>query len=231
MSAEPLLPAKEQQGDVVAKCSFDFHNKGRQSSGLECKPEVVLVDERHGRQAWIIQWGRRRVLDPFIVILRRGLEPKLLALSAALGVTLGVFPVCGVTVGLCALFAVILRSKCHWPTLVLANFVVTPFELGLVVPFMRVGELVTHGHHFPFTPGAIWDVIRGRASHDVLFGVLHAVIGWSIFAPVCFSFLFAIFYPIFRYLIRRFGTTALILPELPVSSNVLRKQESSHLSL
>ncbi|KAI5073270.1 hypothetical protein GOP47_0011283 [Adiantum capillus-veneris] len=202
MSSEPLLPATEQQLDYSAKCSFDFCTEGGSLPTLqsELKPEIVLVDERHKRQTWIVRWGRRRVLDPFIVILRRGLEPKLLALSAALGLTVGVFPVCGVTIGLCALIAVILRSKCHWPTLVLANFVVTPFELGLVVPFMRVGELVTNGRHFPFTPGAVWDVIRGRASRDVLFGVLHAVIGWSIFAPVCLSLLFVIFYPIFRFI-------------------------------
>ncbi|MCO5572110.1 hypothetical protein L7F22_025861 [Adiantum nelumboides] len=201
MSCEPLLPEKVQQGDISAKCSFDFCTEGgnveTQQSGLELKPEIVLVGQRQWRQTWVVQWGRRRVLDPFIVILRRGLEPKLLALSAAIGLTVGVFPVYGVTVGLCALIAVILRSKCHWPTLILANFVVTPFELGLVVPFMRVGERVTNGHHFPFTPRALWDVIRGRASLDVLFGVLHAVIGWSIFAPICCSLLFLIFYPIF----------------------------------
>lgn len=222
MSSEPLLLEEKQQCKGLCKGSFNFQPKDRNFVSEQCQPEskpyVVSVEEGCWRQTWIMQWGRRRVFDPFIVILRRGLEPKLLSLSVSLGLTLGVFPVCGVTVGLCALAAVILQSNCHWPTLILANFVATPFQFGLVVPFVRVGELVTHGHHFPFTPKALWDFIRGRASRDVLFGVLHAVIGWSIFAPVCFSVCFLIFFPIFRYLVRKFGPTTLLQPQLPVSA-------------
>lgn len=228
MSSEPLLLANNQQWEVLCKYSFDFQPKDRDSVSEQCEPgskrDVVIINEGYWHQTWIVRWGRHRVFDPFIVILRRGLEPKLLSLSAALGLTLGVFPVCGVTVGLCAIAAVILQSKCHWPTLILANFVVTPFQLGLVVPFVRVGELVTNGHHFPFTPKALWNFIRGRASRDVLFGVLHAVIGWSIFAPFTFSFFFVIFFPIFRCLIRRFGPTSLLQPQ---SVNVCIKRENS----
>eukprot|EP00250_Pteridium_aquilinum_P012424 c20720_g1_i2 orf=237-947(-) len=231
MSSEPLLIARKQQCELLCKCSFDFCPEDSNSVTVQCdlesKLEVVALNEGGRRQTWIVQWGRRRVLDPFIVILRRGLEPKVLSLSAALGLTLGVFPICGVTVGLCAIAAVLLRANCHWPTLVLANFVVTPFQLALVVPFVRVGELVTHGHHFPFTPRALWDAMRGRASRDVLFGVLHAVIGWSIFAPVCFSIYFVFFFPIFRCLIRRFGPASLLQPQSPGSGNVYIKHANS----
>ncbi|KAH9331420.1 hypothetical protein KI387_003528, partial [Taxus chinensis] len=56
------------------------------------------------------------VVDPIVVILRRGVEPKQLALSAALGLTLGVFPICGVTVLLCGIAAAVLGSTVHAPT-------------------------------------------------------------------------------------------------------------------
>lgn len=223
MSSEPFLPATNVKWEALSKHSFDFEpNDGNAiivQSEPNLKTDVVIANQGFWQQTWIVQWGRRRVFDPFVVILRRGLEPKLLSLSAALGLTFGVFPVCGVTFVLCTIASVILRSRCHWPTLVLANFVVTPFQFGLVVPFVRVGELVTHGRHFPFTSKALWDVLRGRASRDVLFGILHAVIGWSIFAPVCFSFFYVIFLPIFGCLIR-YTSTPMPQPRLPVSSNV-----------
>jgi uncharacterized protein (DUF2062 family) len=60
----------------------------------------------------------------------RGTEPKQLALSGALGLTLGVFPICGVTVFLCAAAVAILGGKCNAATVMLANFVATPIELG-----------------------------------------------------------------------------------------------------
>ncbi|CAA3004276.1 Cytoplasmic membrane, partial [Olea europaea subsp. europaea] len=40
------------------------------------------------------QWVRKRIVDPFLQILRRGAEPKQLAFSGAVGITLGVFPIC-----------------------------------------------------------------------------------------------------------------------------------------
>ncbi|KAF6143936.1 hypothetical protein GIB67_001730 [Kingdonia uniflora] len=59
----------------------------------------------------------------------RGAEPKQLAFSTALGITLGVFPVCGVTVLLCGVAIALLGSRCHSPSLMLANFIATPLEL------------------------------------------------------------------------------------------------------
>lgn len=73
-------------------------------------------------------WARRK-LDPLIVILKRGAEPKQLALSSAVGITLGIFPICGTTVILCGIAAALLGSNIHTPTLMLANFVAMPIEL------------------------------------------------------------------------------------------------------
>ncbi|CAA3004275.1 Hypothetical predicted protein [Olea europaea subsp. europaea] len=44
------------------------------------------------------QWVRKRIVDPFLQILRRGAEPKQLAFSGAVGITLGVFPICGILI-------------------------------------------------------------------------------------------------------------------------------------
>ncbi|KAJ0026024.1 hypothetical protein Pint_07221 [Pistacia integerrima] len=138
-------------------------------------------------------WFKKKVIDPLLQILQRGAEPKQLAFSTALGLTLGVFPICGmcilfkkikhfihlritrVTVFLCGMAIAVLKSRCHAPSMMLANFIATPIELSLVVPFLRFGEALTGGPHFPLTSDALKRVLTGKASQEVLFSVAHAV--------------------------------------------------------
>ncbi|XVE70303.1 hypothetical protein DITRI_Ditri10aG0061500 [Diplodiscus trichospermus] len=120
-------------------------------------------------------WLNKKIVDPLLQILRRGAEPKQLAFSAALGFTLGVFPICGVTVLLCGMAIALLGSLSHSPTIMLANFIATPIELSLVVPFLRFGEALSGGPHFPLTSDALKKVLTGQASHQVLLSIAHAV--------------------------------------------------------
>lgn len=151
-------------------------------------------------------WFHRRVVDPLLQILRRGAEPKQLALSAALGITLGVFPICGVTVFLCGMAIPLLGSHCHAPTVMLANFIATPIELSLVVPFLRFGEVILGGPHFPLTPDALKKVLSGQASREVLLSVVHALLGWLVAAPFILAVLYVILLPCFKVLVRKFST-------------------------
>eukprot|EP01018_Ginkgo_biloba_P013160 Gb_21067 [translate_table: standard] len=166
----------------------------------------------------IIRWVQSKVLDPFLVILRRGLEPKLLSISAALGITLGVFPVYGVTIILCAIAASCLGPSCHVPTLMLANLIATPLEIGLLVPFLRLGEWASGGEHFLLTSDALWKLLSGQANHAIVYGLLHALIGWAILAPLLLGCFYVIFFPLFWCLIRRFGVDPLVETPTPISS-------------
>ncbi|CAN6475429.1 unnamed protein product [Victoria cruziana] len=87
----------------------------------------------------------------------------------------------------------------------LANFVATPIELSLVVPFLRFGEIVTRGPHFPLTTDALRKVVTGEASRDVLISIYHALLGWFIAAPVILAVLYVFFFPCFKYLVRKFS--------------------------
>ncbi|WOL18760.1 hypothetical protein Cni_G27557 [Canna indica] len=122
----------------------------------------------------LIPWLNRKIVDPFLQIISKGAEPKQLAFSTALGVTLGLFPICGVTVFLCGLAIALLRHHCHAASVMLANFVATPIELSLVIPFLRLGELLTGGSHLPLTSDAVKKVVTGQASQEVLIAILHA---------------------------------------------------------
>ncbi|XP_060964525.1 uncharacterized protein LOC115705711 isoform X2 [Cannabis sativa] len=150
-------------------------------------------------------WLHKKIVDPLIQILRRGAEPKLLAFSAALGITLGLFPICGVTVFLCGLAIALLGSHCHAATVMLANFVATPIELSLVVPFLRFGEFISGGSHFPLTSDAFRKVLTGKASNEVLLSIAHALLGWLIASPFIMGILYLIFLPCFKILVHKFS--------------------------
>ncbi|XP_061337386.1 uncharacterized protein LOC133284402 [Gastrolobium bilobum] len=154
----------------------------------------------------ITGWFHTKITDPLLSILRRGAEPNQLAFSAALGITLGVFPICGVTIFLCGVAIALLGSFCHAPTVMLANFIATPIELSLVVPFLRFGEVISGGPHFPLTTDALKKVITGQASHEVILSVAHALLGWLAASPFILGTLYIVFLPCFKILVHKFSS-------------------------
>ncbi|KAK7401485.1 hypothetical protein VNO78_13009 [Psophocarpus tetragonolobus] len=167
-------------------------------------------------------WLQKNITDPLLAIIRRGAEPKQLAFSAALGITLGVFPICGVTVFLCGMAIALLGSLCHAPTVMLANFTATPIELSLVVPFLRLGEVISGGSHFPLTSDALKKVFTGQASREVLLSVAHALLGWLAASPFILGTLYIVLLPCFKILVLKFSTVPLS-PKKPPHSEVRLK--------
>ncbi|OMO77626.1 hypothetical protein COLO4_25070 [Corchorus olitorius] len=163
-------------------------------------------------------WFNQKIVDPLLQILRRGAEPKQLAFSAALGITLGIFPICGVTVLLCGVAIALLGSICHSATVMLANFIATPIELSLVVPFLRFGEALSGGPHFPLTSDALKKVFTGQASREVLFSIAHALLGWLVAAPIILAILYTVFLPIFKVLVPKFSSVPMS-PKKPLLSH------------
>jgi hypothetical protein len=69
--------------------------------------------------------------------LLEGISPQRLALTLALGFVLGCIPLVGVPTGLCVVLAVAFRL--NLPAIQAANYVAMPFQLALIVPFVRLG--------------------------------------------------------------------------------------------
>ncbi|CAI9267147.1 unnamed protein product [Lactuca saligna] len=153
-------------------------------------------------------WLRKKIVDPFVKILRRGAEPKQLAFSTALGISLGVFPIVGVTVFLCGLAIAVLGSSVNAPTVMLANFIATPLELSLMIVFLRFGEFIMGGGHFPLTSDALKKVLTGEASMEIFRSLLHALLGWLVLAPLILGALYVILLPAFVILVHKFSNTS-----------------------
>ena len=69
--------------------------------------------------------------------LRQGISPPRLALTLALGFAIGCIPVVGIPTLVCAGLAMALRL--NLPAIQAANYAAMPFQLALIVPFVRLG--------------------------------------------------------------------------------------------
>ncbi|KAI3686862.1 hypothetical protein L1987_80551 [Smallanthus sonchifolius] len=168
------------------------------------------LPRRSGSQG-IGTWINKQVVEPFVEILSRGAEPKELAFSAALGITLGVFPIVGVTFFLCLFAITILGTSVNAPTVMLANFVATPIELSLIIVFLRLGEFLTGGAHFPLTADALKKVLTGQGSKEILLSIVHALLGWFVLAPFILGLLYIVLVPCFTMLVRKFSSSVTLL--------------------
>ncbi|MHB1398746.1 MAG: DUF2062 domain-containing protein [Trichloromonadaceae bacterium] len=116
--------------------------------------------------------------------LRQGLTPNQLALTLALGITLGVLPTVWGTSLLCVLAAWMLRL--NQPLLQLVNCLVFPLQILLFVPFLQLGIFLFGGETPPLVQA--WEP-RGLLSEPLqtlrLAGEanLLAVAGWALAAP------------------------------------------------
>lgn len=73
--------------------------------------------------------------------LSQGATPRRLALTLSLGFAIGCLPVIGIPTLLCATLALALRL--NLPAIQAANYLAMPFQLLLIVPFVRFGGWLT----------------------------------------------------------------------------------------
>lgn len=123
----------------------------------------------------------RRLIQPFVELLKQGVSPEKIALTVALGISIGVIPVIGSTTMLCTLAAVTLRL--NLPGILLVNGVVYPLQLTLLVPFLRAGAWIFHVDGPKLSIGQIFHLIRSDVWHAIAtlwVATMHALVAWVI---------------------------------------------------
>lgn len=144
-------------------------------------------------------WWRRRAVQPMLNLLRQGITPEKLALSIALGFTLGVTPVIGSTSLLCAIAALWLRL--NLPAIQLANYLVYPLQFLLLIPFLRIGEWMVAAEPAPLSVGKIVAMIRADVWHAITslwIATLHALAAWSLLGAIASAVLYFVLAALFR---------------------------------
>ena len=84
---------------------------------------------------------RQQLRKKLVSWLRQGISPRRLGVTLALGFTIGCLPVVGAPTLVCAGLAVALGL--NLPAIQAANYVAMPFQLALIVPFVRLGAKAT----------------------------------------------------------------------------------------
>jgi uncharacterized protein (DUF2062 family) len=146
----------------------------------------------------------RRLVRPVLDLLRQGVTPEKIALSLTLGVALGVFPVLGSTTALCALAALVLRL--NLPAIQIVNYFVYPLQIGLLIPFFRLGERLFRAPHLPLSVSQIYAMIHANmwsAIRSLWTTTWHAIIVWCVVAPVFAGIAYGILAPALRRVLRK----------------------------
>ncbi len=143
----------------------------------------------------------RRVIGPLTALLQQGVTAEKLALSLALGAVIGIFPVPGVTTLMCVVAAILLRV--NHIAIQLANWIVYPLMLVMLVPYVRLGEFLLGADPFPL-------VVRefaAQAKNDPRTAIVtfaealgSGMVGWGATAPLTVAIFFFVFRPLMRRL-------------------------------
>ncbi len=116
-----------------------------------------------------------------VVWLRQGISPRRLALTLALGFAIGCIPVVGVPTLTCAALALLLRL--NLPAIQAANYVMTPLQLLLIVPFARLGEwLFDRGHEHSLAAADLLRLAPLALASRCAGLALHALLAWLVVA-------------------------------------------------
>jgi uncharacterized protein (DUF2062 family) len=136
--------------------------------------------------------------------LTQGVTPERLALTIALGLVLGVFPVLGTTTILCGIAAAALGL--NQPVIQLVNYIAYPAQLVALIPFYRAGETLFHRPHLPLSIPLLVERFRGNTGKFFAdFGIVavDGVVVWCLVAPVAGAAIYLLARPSLQRLARR----------------------------
>lgn len=147
----------------------------------------------------IISTMTRTLSEKTIAFLKQGLTPHDLALTIALGATLGVFPVLGMTTILCTLAAVTLRL--NLPALQSVNWVISPVQIILLIPFTHAGAWVFGGSGITLSLAELKILMETDLLGTIgqfLTAVLRGIGVWALIAVPIGTVLYMVTLPFFR---------------------------------
>ena len=149
---------------------------------------------------------------PFETLVLQGSSTRQLSFAVAIGVTFGLFPIMGVSIPFCFLAALVLKAPQQLTHGV--NYAMYPVQIPLIFVFVRLGEWIMGAPNVSLAPSEILELARTDMVRFVEeFGLtcLHAVLAWSISAPLIFVGTFSAVRPV----IARLRDKHLVKPLIP----------------
>jgi uncharacterized protein (DUF2062 family) len=150
-----------------------------------------------------MNWIRQRIVAPILELLRQGVTPGKIALSLAFGLGLGIIPILGVSTIACT--GVALGLRLNLPAIQLVNYLASPLQLALIIPFVRLGEHLLGSPPQPLTLAAGFALLGSGVLNAIVTlwdAIVHAAIAWLVVGPVLIYVLYRIFKPLLTHAAR-----------------------------
>jgi len=148
-------------------------------------------------------WSRR-VVAPIVRQLKQGVTPEMVALTVALGLVIGVFPILGSTTLLCGIAAAALGL--NQPIIQLVNYFAYPAQLLALIPFYRAGESLFNRPHLPLSMPMLIERFRadvGQFFSDFGMVAVGGIVVWCLVAPFVAAAVYYLTRPPLRLLASR----------------------------
>lgn len=148
---------------------------------------------------------QRRIAQPIRTQLTQGVSPGRIASTLAIGTACSLFPFLGFTTLLNLGVGIVLRM--NQPILQTLNQLLGPVQLVLILPYVRMGELLWGDQGGPFTLGEMLRVFREASLGSFLaqFGWagVHAFTAWLLTAPMLTAAIYLPLRPLLQRAARR----------------------------
>jgi uncharacterized protein (DUF2062 family) len=142
------------------------------------------------------KFWQERVVALIAAQFTQGFTPQKIALTIALGLNLGLFPILGTTTALCAIAGIWL--KLNQPVIQLVNWLASPLQLAMILVFVRIGEWIARAQPVSFS---IPELFRKFHESPVKFfrefGMtgLHGIIAWLVIAQFLTALVYFLLLP------------------------------------
>ncbi|CAG9463503.1 unnamed protein product [Pedinophyceae sp. YPF-701] len=139
-------------------------------------------------------WVHRKIINPLLGYLQQGTDPSTLAWSVAWGFNLGLCPLLGISTPVCLLAAYLAGpTRLHSAAMLVGNVCSIPFEVLLIVPYIRLGGAITGSEAGAnFSPVSVWQLLK-HAPAGALEALLVGIFAWALLlVPLVAALAFAL---------------------------------------
>jgi len=142
----------------------------------------------------------RKVKETVVSALKQGWSLREVCWSTAWGVTVGIFPIYGVTTAALGLMGVV--WKLNHAVMQAFNYLVSPLKFALILPYIRLGEWMFRETD-PFSLSVPEFARRFRDAPMETLGefamtFVHAISGWAVTLPIWLVAVYGVMYLVIR---------------------------------
>ena len=145
------------------------------------------------------QFRKQYIINALSQALRQGTSPHKLALTCAFGAVFGIFPIWGTTTWIC--FAVAITLRLNMVIIQLVNYLFFPFQLLLIIPFIKAGTFIFNLEPFPYAQRELIELFRNdfwAVLKDVGLSLGGGVIAWMLVVVPLFLTVYYLTLGLFR---------------------------------